>query len=146
MNDIKLRVGFFLCVFFSFFFSFHFPFCFSFSFFLLCLLSSSITGFPFLFLEGFRDEAVVSMKLLRVEFHHTNDGWWCIISIHFTKSVAFVLSCIFFLNGFKMAGKTGFEVLQISPYSPIKSLLLLNILNGKIMLNKWFRNVMNIKM
>lgn len=54
-----------------------------FSFFLLCLLSSSIIGFPFLVLEGCKDEAVVSAKSLRVEFHytHTNHGWWCTISV-----------------------------------------------------------------
>lgn len=71
MNNIMLGVGFFW--FLGFFFLI----------FLLCLLSSSITGFPFLFLEVFRDEAVVSVKLLRVEFHHTrtSDGWWCIISV-----------------------------------------------------------------
>lgn len=39
---------------------------------------------------------------------------------HFTESVAFVLSCISLLNSFKMVGKRGFEVLQISPYPPSK--------------------------
>lgn len=49
----------------------------------------------------------------------------------FTESVAIVLSCIFFLHGFKMVGKRGFQALQISPHPPIKLMLLLNILDGK---------------
>lgn len=45
--------------------------------------SSSIACFPFPFFGGFMDEAVVSMKLVRVEFHHThrNYGRWYTVSL-----------------------------------------------------------------